>query len=120
MQKIHQDDSDMLIEQEPTISNSVPVSFTNLNVAAKRVQSDIILYVTSNSGKPLSKALISIDLAGRTAVCDQSGRVCINSLPEGRYLLDIISPGFIAKSILVSVFESGSQKICAQMTSNIG
>ncbi|MDP3467108.1 MAG: carboxypeptidase-like regulatory domain-containing protein [Daejeonella sp.] len=120
MQKIHHD-SDILIEQElPTPSNSVLVSFKNLNVAANRFQSDLNLYVTSDSGKPLNKALISIDSASLTAVSDQSGKVCIKSLPAGRYHLDIICPGFIAKSILIYIDESGSQEIFAQLTSNIG
>lgn len=120
MQKIHRD-SDTLIEQElPKYSDSVQVSFNNLNVAARWFQSDLNLYVTSDSGKPLNKVFISIDLASITAVSDQSGRVCIKALQAGRYYLDIISPGYIAKRILVAVVESGSQEICAQLTSNIG
>ena len=120
MQKIHHD-SDTLIEQEPPkYSDSVQVSFNNLDVAAKRVQSDLNLYVTSDSGKPLNKVFISIDKASITAVSDQSGRVCIKALQAGKYYLDIISPGFIAKRILVSIVEAGSQEICAQLTSNIG
>jgi hypothetical protein len=120
MQKIHHD-SDTLIEQEPPkYSDSVQVSFNNLNVAAKRFQSDLNLYVTSDSGKPLNKAFISIDLASITAVSDQSGRVCIKALQAGKYYLDIISPGFIAKRILISIVEPGSQEIYAKLTSNIG
>ena len=120
MQKIHHDSGTLIERELPKYSNSVQVSFNNLNVAAKGFQSDLNLYVTSDSGKPLSKAFISIDLVSITAVADQSGRVCIKALQAGRYYLDIISPGFIAKRILVSVAESGSQEICAQLTSNIG
>ncbi len=120
MQKVHHD-PDILVEEDlPNYSDSVKVSSTKLSTAPKRVQYDINLYVTSDSGKPLSKALISIDSAGITAVCDQSGRVCIKALPVGRYFLDIISPGFIAKSILISNFESRSREICVQLSSNIG
>ncbi|MFA6945321.1 MAG: carboxypeptidase-like regulatory domain-containing protein [Pedobacter sp.] len=120
MQKIHLD-SDTLIEQElPTYSDPVQVSVKNLSIAAQRFQFDLNLYVTSDSGKPVSKALISIDSISRTAVCDHSGRVCIKALPAGRYHLDIISLGFIAKSILVCLDEPGSHEICAQLTSNIG
>jgi len=120
MQNIHHY-SDTLTEQEqPNYSDSTQTSFNNLNVAAKRVQSDLNLYVSSDSGKPLNKALISIDLVSITAVSDQSGRVCIEALQAGTYYLDIICPGFIAKRIHVSVAESGSQEICAQLKSNIG
>ena len=120
MQKIHHD-SDTLTEQEnPKRSSSVQGSFNGLNVAAKRVQSDLNLFVTSDSGKPINKVFISIDLASITAVSDQSGRVFVKALPAGRYYLDIISPGFIAKRILVSIVEPGLQEICTQLTSNIG
>jgi len=120
MQNIHHD-SDTLTEQGQTkYSDSLQASFNNLNVAAKRVQSDLNLYVSSDNGKPLNKVFISIDLANITAVSDQSGKVCIKSLPAGRYHLDIICPGFIAKSILIYIDESGSQEIFAQLTSNIG
>ncbi len=119
MQKFHHD-SDTLTEPDINQSDSVKVLFTKLNRQEKRFQSDINLSVTSDCGKPLSKALISIDIVGITAVSDQSGRVCIKALQAGRYYLDIISPGFIAQRILVSVAESGSQEICAKLTSNIG
>lgn len=120
MQKIHHD-SDTLIEQErPSFTDSVQVSFNNLNVAAKGFQSDLNLYVTSDNGKPLNRAFISIDSVSITAVSDKSGKVCIQALPSGNYHLDIISPGFIAKSIIVYIDESGSKEICAQLTSNVG
>jgi hypothetical protein len=120
MQKIHHD-SDTLTEQErPSHFGSVQCSLNDLNVAAKRIHSDLNLFVTSDMGKPLSKALISIDSASITAVSDQAGKVCIKALPEGRYSMDIISCGFIAKSLLISVEESGSQEICVLLSSNIG
>lgn len=120
MQKIHHA-YDTLTEQElPKFTDSVQVPFNNLNVPAKRFQVDLNLYVTSDSGKPLNRVYISIDLVGITAISDQSGRVCIKAIQAGRYYLDIISPGFIAKRILVSIVEPGSQEICAQLTSNIG
>jgi len=120
MQNIHHD-FDTLVEQElPQYSDSVQVTFTKLNVATKCFQSDLNLYITSECGKPLSKALISIDLAGITAVSDQLGRVCIKALSGGKHHVDIISPGFIAKSILISIVEPGSQEISAQLISNIG
>lgn len=120
MQNIHQDSGTLIEEELPKIHDSVQVSFKNFNVAAKRFQFDLNLYVTSDKGKPLNNAFISIDLLSITAVSDQSGRVCIKALQAGTYNLDIISPGFIAKRILVSVAESGSLEICAQLMSNIG
>lgn len=120
MQKIHHDSDTLIKQEQPKYSDSVQVSFNNLNVAAKRFQSDLNLYVSSDSGKPLNKAFISIDSVSKTAVSDQSGRVCIKALQAGTYYLDIICPGFIAKRIQVSIIEAGSQEICTQLTSNTG
>lgn len=120
MQKIHRDSDTLIVAELPEYSNSVQVSFNNLNVAAERFQSDLNLYVTSDNGKPLNRAFISIDSVNITAVSDQSGKVYIKALQAGRYYLDIIFPGFISKRILVAIIEPGSQEIHAQLTSNIG
>lgn len=120
MHNIHHD-SDTLIEQELSqYSDSVQVSFTKFHVAANGLQSDLNLYVTAECGKPLSKALISIDSVGITAISDLLGKVYIKDLPGGRFHLDIISPGYIAKSILISIVETGLHEINAQLISNIG
>lgn len=121
MQKIQQS-TDTLIEQEmPIYTDSVAVRFKKgLGVVKKKVQSDLNLFITSDNGKPVNKALISIDSVNITAVSGQAGKVCIKALPEGRYSMDIISCGFIAKSLLISVEESGSQEICVLLSSNIG
>jgi len=120
MQEIQQS-ADTLVEQKrPINSGSAQVRPNSFNVEAKKIQFDLNLFVTSDNGKPINKALISIDSAGITAVSDQYGRVCIKALPLGRFSLDIISCGFIAKNILVSIDRSGSQEMCVLLTSNIG
>jgi hypothetical protein len=120
MQKIQQS-TDILIEQKrPVYSGSVQARFNRSDLAAKKIKSDLNLFITSELGRPINKALISIDSVNITAVSDQAGRVCIKALPEGRYSMDIISCGFIAKSLLITVDESGSQEICVLLSSNIG
>lgn len=75
--------------------------------------------VCSERGYPVSNAMISIDSIGMTAVCDQLGRVCLNALPPGRYYIDVISAGYIAQSVLVSIQAAGAQKLLVKMISNI-
>jgi hypothetical protein len=120
MQEIQQSADTLIEEKRPINSGSAQVRLNSFNVEAKKIQFDLNLLVTSDTGKPINKALISIDSAGITAVSDQSGKVCIKALPAGRFSLDIISCGFIAKSILVSIERSGSQELCVLLTSNIG
>jgi len=120
MQDIQQSNETLIEEKRPINFGSAQVSLNNFSVASKKIQSDLNLFVTSDNGKPINKALISIDSAGITAVSDQYGRVCIKALPAGRFSLDIISCGFIAKTILVSIDRSGSQEMCVLLTSNIG
>ena len=120
MQEIQQSADTLVEEKRPINTGSTQKRHNSFNVKAKKIQSDLNLLVTSDTGKPINKALISIDTAGITAVSDQYGRVCIKALPEGRYSMDIISCGFIAKSLLITVDESGSQEICVLLSSNIG
>jgi hypothetical protein len=120
MQKIQQSTDTLIEEKTPNYSGSVQARFNRPDLAAKKIKSDLNLLITSDIGRPINKALISIDSASITTVSDQFGRVCIKALPAGRYSVDVISCGFIAKSMLVSVDKSGAQEICVLLTSNIG
>lgn len=120
MQEIQQSADTLAEEKRPINTGSTQKRHNSFNVKAKKIQSDLNLLVTSDTGKPINKALISIDTAGITAVSDQCGRVCIKALPSGRFSLDVISCGFIAKTMLFSIDRSGSQELCVSLTSNIG
>ena len=75
--------------------------------------------VDSSTGRPVSHALISMDSIGKTAVCGPCGKVTLNDLNSGIYLLDIISPGFIAQTISLSIHDTGSHELEVKMISNI-
>lgn len=121
MQKFHLD-SDKVIEYESAhFSDSIQGSSEINNSDIKGIiQSDLNLFLESDFGKPINRAFISMDLASITAVCDQFGKVSIKAIPVGTYQLDIISPGYIAKAIFISIFDSKTQEIRIQLSSNIG
>ena len=120
MQEIQQSADILIEEKKPINSGSAQLGLNSFNIESKTIQSDLNLLITSDTGKPINKALISIDSAGMTAVSDQYGRVCIKEFPLGRFSLDVISCGFIAKTMLVSTNRFDSQGIWVSLTSNIG
>lgn len=70
---------------------------------------DLELYVTdSTTGKPIPKAMISIDSISRTAVCDNQGKVLMQEITSGYLNLDVIVWGYKASSF--KVFLSGRNK----------
>lgn len=119
MQKLHHD-SDVLEEQEfSSYSNTSLIALNNILLAVKKHQSDINIFVTdSENGKVVSKALISIDAIGRTAVCNQEGRVCISEIPFGTFHIDIISIGFVAQRIATNIQHSDGHEVHVMMISN--
>ncbi len=63
---------------------------------------DLELSVTDlETGKPISMAMISIDSIGRTAVCNDQGKVLLKGVSSGRLLVDVIICGYIANSTMV-------------------
>lgn len=74
--------------------------------------------VDSDSGKPISKAMISIDTQGRTAVCDGQGTAVLPDILSGRFVLDVIVPGYIANSILVRVSAQQQERLIIRMIRN--
>jgi hypothetical protein len=120
MPMIQQNTDSIIEENEPINSVSVQKGLNSFNFKVRKIQCDLNLLVTSVNGKPINNALISFDSAGLTAVSDEHGRVTMKALPAGRFALDVISCGFIAKTMLVSIDRSGSQELCVLLTSNIG
>jgi len=114
-------DSEPLVLQEELVVSSANV---DTNQAFVYLESRIIgnlnlSVVNSASGRPVSHALISIDDIGKTAICGPCGKVSLNDLNSGKYLLDIISPGFIAQTISLNIHASGSYELEVKMISNI-
>jgi len=120
MPMIQQNTDSIIEENEPINSVSVQKGLNSFNFKVRKIQCDLNLLVTSVNGKPINNALISLDSAGLTAVSDEHGRVTMKALPVGRFALDVISCGYIAKTMVVSIDRSGSQELCILLTSNIG
>lgn len=84
------------------------------------VKGELYLQVVCDERKiPVSNAMISIDSIGLTAVCDQDGKVFISNLLPGRYSVDVICAGYVARSVLINIEESALSKLQVKMTSNI-
>ncbi|WP_411274108.1 hypothetical protein [Daejeonella sp.] len=63
---------------------------------------DLDLVVTDSvTGKPIPKAMISIDLISRTAICDNQGKALIPGVLSGIVSLDVVVWGYIASSTTV-------------------
>lgn len=120
MQKLHHD-SDILVEQELSgISDSLLTVVNNNLTEANTYHSDLnIIVIDSENGRAVSRAMISIDSITRTAVCNQEGSVCINSISFGTYLVDIISVGYAAQRIVANIHHPEMHEIHVQMISNI-
>jgi hypothetical protein len=114
-------DSDTLVHQEDlVVSSSIVDTIPALTGSKNQIIGNLNLTVVDSvSGRPVSHALISIDNIGKTAVCGPSGKVSLNNLKPAKYLLDIISPGFIAQTISLSIHVNGSYELVVKMISNI-
>jgi hypothetical protein len=74
--------------------------------------------IHSENDRPVSNALISIESLGKTAVCNSDGEVCLTKLKPGKYHIDVISPGFIAKRISILIPVGDSAQLRVKMISN--
>ena len=111
----------LILESEPLVVFSPDVdsnqAFAELEI--QLIGNLNLSVIDSASGRPVSHALISIDDIGKTAICGPCGKVSLNDLNSGKYLLDIISPGFIAQTISLNIHASGSYELEVKMISNI-
>lgn len=74
-----------------------------------------LLVIDCENGKPISKAMVSIDMLGRTAVCDDHGKVLIKTVLSGSFIVDIIVPGYIAGSKIINFSALISNRITVKM-----
>jgi len=80
---------------------------------------DLELLVTdSETGRPISKAMISIDTLGRTAVCDAQGKVLIHDVINGIVMVDVIVYGYIANSVMIHLSAQQTNMLNVKMVSN--
>lgn len=87
--------------------------------SAELTYTDLNLMVTdSDNGWPVCRAMISIDAIGMTAICSNSGNVKIRDILPGFYLLDIIAPGYIARSLGIIIPANYLQELHVKMVSN--
>lgn len=84
------------------------------------VKADVNLQIISaERACPIAHAMIAIDSIGMTSVSDHLGKTCLKALPEGTYSIDIISPGYIAQTILVNISDHIDHNLKVVMISNI-
>lgn len=120
MQEPNQESSILEAPAELNYTDATPFKSGNFSSSNECLYTELKLKVwASESGRPVSRAMVSIDSIGRTAVCDHAGAACITALSPGKYLVDIISPGFIAVSTVAIIEGSGSQELKIKMVSNI-
>ncbi len=80
---------------------------------------DLELSVTdSETGKPISKAMISIDTLERTAVCNTEGKVMLQKVLSGNFVLDVIVPGYIANSTMIRLSAQQRDRLTIKMVRN--
>jgi len=60
-----------------------------------------LLVTDSETGRAISKAMISLDSINRTAICDDHGKVIIQEVIPGDLILDVIVWGYKASSTIV-------------------
>lgn len=72
----------------------------------------------SETGRPISHALVSMDSIDRTAVCDDQGKVLIHKILSGTHPLDVIVPGYIAHSKQVHLSGKNLHRLAIKMVRN--
>ena len=77
-----------------------------------------LLVTDSETGRPIPKAMISIDAAGRTAVCDTQGKVLIQQVISGNFMVDVIVYGYIANSTVVHLSSQQLNMLNVKMVRN--
>lgn len=70
------------------------------------------------TGKGISKAMISIDTQGRTSVCDVHGKVVVQKVLSGNFILDVIVPGYIANSSMIQISVQDQNSLIIKMVRN--
>lgn len=89
-------------------SSPAELSYTDFN----------LIVTDSDNGRPVCRAMISIDAIGLTAICNNSGKVRMIGILPGSYRLDIIALGCIARSIDVIILADDLQELLVKMVSN--
>ena len=80
---------------------------------------DLELFVSdSETGRSISKAMISIDSIARTGVGDDRGNVFLDNILEGTYIVDIIVPGYIAWSKQICLSKNNLNRLVIKMIRN--
>lgn len=113
--------SDTLVLEEDLVFSGFNIeNIESFSVSKQQITGNLNLSVIDfESGRPVSNALISIDSIGKTAVCGSCGKVCLYNLVSGKHDVDIISHGFIAQSLSITIHDSGSYYLEVKMISNI-
>jgi hypothetical protein len=80
---------------------------------------DLQLSVTdSETGRPISNAMVSVDKHGRTAVCDERGQAIIPDIVASDFTVDVIVAGYIANTTMLHFPGGPSQVLHIKMVRN--
>lgn len=109
----------LTIEDKVGNSGTIIENGNSLESPKNQIMKSLNLSVVhKETQKPVSNALISIESIGKTAVCNSRGEVCLTDLMPGEYLVDVISPGFVAQTVVVSVSIDEPVELKVKMESN--
>lgn len=109
----------IILEEDLENSGTIIEKYHSLGGQQNQLMNRLNLSVIhSENERPVGNALISIESIGKTAVCNRDGEVCLTELKAGKYHIDVISPGFIAKRISILIPAGDSAQIRVKMTSN--
>ncbi len=72
----------------------------------------------SETGKPISQAMVSMDALGRTGVCEADGKIVLQEIPLGSFVLDVIVPGYIASSTMLHFSAQKANSAVIKMVRN--
>lgn len=109
----------IILEEDLGNSGIIIEKSHSLNAQENQLMKSLNLSVIhSENERPIGNALISIESIGKTAVCNSEGKVCLTKLEPGKYHIDVISPGFIAKRISILIPVGDSAQLRVKMISN--
>lgn len=99
---------DVVVEDYPAIGKDILTGVFELE----------LIVIDSDTGRPVPGALIGIDSVNRIGTCSDVGRVFINELLVGHYVIDVIKIGYAASLLTIDVYESGAHTHVVRMQSN--
>ncbi|HEY1010525.1 MAG: carboxypeptidase-like regulatory domain-containing protein [Daejeonella sp.] len=77
-----------------------------------------LLVTDKETARSISRAMISIDSIGRTAVCDEQGKAVLKDVKAGRLVVDVIVCGYTASSVSIHISANKTHALNIKMSRN--